>query len=469
VVALVAAAVVASAASTAAGWPSPLEATADWLMEWTPVGLANVILQDLDPFARPAALLGALAIAMLAGGIAGALAALPGTAVRFRALGAGAGVIFLGLVFLWFFLPARLPPEIILIAAFPAALSLFERDGRSRRPRQAVLSARRAFLVRSGLVIGGAATLLALYSIRPLLRLPASRRLFAFRPPRGLTLAGLTDLVTPADRFYRMDKVLEPPEIGPPDWHLSIAGKVTSRLSLDYTALLDRERVDRYVTMECVDNPVGGSLISTALWRGISVERLLSEAGASGETIIFHGADRQTEGIPRRVLQRAGALVVYAMNGETLTREHGYPARLLLPGHYGFKSVKWLEHIDVADGPYRDVWEDHGWTPTAEIHTTTRIDVARRIGDTVLIAGVAFAGTRGIRAVQVRSNGGPWRRATLGPAPSRATWVQWTVRLGSSDPARIEARAVDGQGAVQTARHQGPDPDGATGWASVSV
>jgi DMSO/TMAO reductase YedYZ molybdopterin-dependent catalytic subunit len=266
-----------------------------------------------------------------------------------------------------------------------------------------------------------------------------------------------------------MDRVLQPPQVGPPGWRLAVDGAVRTPLSLDYATLLALPRHNRYVTMECVDNPVGGPMISTALWTGVSVANLLRAAGAAGDTLVFHGSDVYAESVPRAEVEAVGGMVTYAMNGEALAPEHGYPARFLLPGVYGFKSVKWLERVEVRHGGIEGSWHSQGWTETGQIRTTTRIDVARRRGDVILLAGIAFAGTRGVRAVELRVNGGPWRRATLGRALSSATWVQWTARLSAPGPATVEARAVDRLGQVQTERAHGSYPDGATGWASVAV
>jgi DMSO/TMAO reductase YedYZ molybdopterin-dependent catalytic subunit len=136
---------------------------------------------------------------------------------------------------------------------------------------------------------------------------------------------------------------------------------------------------------------------------------------------------------------------------------------------YGFKSVKWRTNIEIQTRPYGGDWYVHGWTVSGRIHTMTRIDLARRVGAEILLAGIAFAGTRGIKAVQVRVNGGPWREATLGAPLARSAWVQWAMRLRGHGPATIEARAVDGTGQVQTARRHDSFPDGATGWARAVV
>jgi DMSO/TMAO reductase YedYZ molybdopterin-dependent catalytic subunit len=336
-------------------------------------------------------------------------------------------------------------------------------------PGPATAPGRRTFLCESALILGGASALVALHYLRPLVYTLATRNLFPFRAPRGLPIAGVTSLVTPVSDFYLMDRVLEYPALSPGGWRLAVEGAVARPLDLDLDSLIARSRTHRYVTLECVDNPVGGSLMSTALWSGVLVKDLLRDAGGAADIVLFHAADGYVEGAPRQLLEDHEALVVCGMNGWTLPREHGFPARLVLPGVYGFKSVKWLTRLEVARRSTPGPWSAHGWLDLPEIHTTTRIDVARRWGDQVMLAGIAFAGSRRVSAVQVRVNGGPWSRATLGPAPGRSTWVQWAIRLHGTAPARVEVRAVDGVGQVQSPKRRGPYPAGATGWSTVTV
>ncbi|GAC1444813.1 MAG: molybdopterin-dependent oxidoreductase [Chloroflexota bacterium] len=462
VAAAVPSAVIASFVAVLSGWPSPLEATAEQLMQWTPLSVANFLLDHLGSFSRPAALLGALAIAMCAGGVAGALAELPGDAMYSRLLGLALAAPFLAAIMLVLFVPSQSGPELIFIATI---LVIFA----TTPALSAKLSHRRSFLLRGSTILGGAIVLLSLFSVRPLFRALAARRLFTYTPPQGIRLAGISSLVTPSSKFYIMDKVLQYPEVGPPGWRLSIEGEVARPLTLDYGSLMARPQLNRYVTMECVDNPVGGELIGNALWTGIRVEDLLNEAGARGGTIVFHSADRYAESAPRSLLVESGAMIAFAMNGEVLPRAHGYPARLLLPGIYGFKSVRWLERIQVTHGRDDGDWKAHGWTTKAVIHTATRIDVARRQGDEVLLAGIAFAGTRGIRRVEVRVNGGAWLPTTHEHALSHATWVQWATRLRGQGPAFFEVRAIDGDGMVQIGKAHDAYPDGSSGWATATV
>jgi len=452
----------ASLVAVLAGLPSPLEGTAETLMEWTPVPVASFLLIHAGSVARPAALLGAFALALLCGGIAGAIggavAAVAPTTIGINVVVGGAllAVVFLGLLS-----PAAVGPVVLMVVIFAAVML-----GLELRPVRR--AGRREFLTRTGAIVGGAGALIALYYLRPLIWATGGR-LAAYKPPPGLDATGITHLVTPQNRFYVNDKVLQAPDIGASGWHFAISGAVRREVGLDYPGLLARPATRRYITMECVDNPVGGPLIGNALWTGVRVVDLLGEAGARGEMVIFSAADNYAEGVPRKLLEQHDALIAYAMNGETLTREHGYPARLLVPGLYGFKSVKWLTGMEVVGGSYEDMWRKRGWSGIPIVRTTTRIDAARRQGDRVVVAGIAFAGDRGIRAVEVRTNGGTWVRAQLGPILGRAAWVQWVATVRADRNARIEARAIDGLGHVQPRREHGAYPGGASGWATVTA
>ena len=461
VVATVLATLTSSAAAALNGWPSPLEPVAEFLMQWTPVPMAEFLLSRLGGAARPAALLGSLAIAMLVGGVAGTVQSAAGCGLAREVGGYLLASALLAAVFLTAFPPTRPEPVLIFLLAFVFSLALI-------RTRTQV-SGRREFLERTTVIFSGAAGLIFLFALEPVFSQLSAIRLFSFKPVRGLPVAGLSPLVTPTDSFYIMDKVLEPPVMDAADWTLQIDGLVAREHQLDFASLMALPRATRFITCECVDNPIGGSLIGTALWTGVALDELLRRVSPRGDTAIFHAADSYSESAALDELKAAGALIAFGMNGETLPRRHGYPARLLLPGVYGFKSVKWLTRIEIAAGSHAGSWHGHGWTEDGRIRTTTHIDIARRTGDRIEVAGVAFAGRRGVRAVELRVNTGPWVRARLGPVLSAQTWVQWVVILRGIGPAHIEARTVDGSGRAQTVRRQGSYPDGSSGWATFDL
>ena len=302
-----------------------------------------------------------------------------------------------------------------------------------------------------------------------------------FAPPAvapraaGFPVPGQPPEVTPTESFYVVSKNVEDPAPMLDVWRLKVAGRVDRELALDLGALTGQERVDQYTTLRCVSNPVGWPLMSNGLWSGVPLVALLEQAGlrADARWVVARGADGHHEDLPLAVALAPDTLVAYALNGSLLERRHGYPARLVVPGHYGFKNVKWLESVEVVADDQPGLWPSRGWTHEGIMVTAARIDLVRREGGTLLVAGVALAGTRGISRVDVRTvDAGPgeWRPAELNQPPlGRATWVQWRAEIPAPPGGRVEARAVDGEGNPQDERQSGPYPDGASGLQSVEV
>jgi len=345
---------------------------------------------------------------------------------------------------------------------------------------------RRAFLVHNGRIVAGLGVLVTLLYVAPwayaLRTRSAGRRLFAWTPwpPRkpGFDTPGLTPEVSAvgdaADghAFYQMDEDLQRPDVDVSAWGLSVEGLVQRPQRLSFADLLALPRRDQLVTQECVSNPVGGPLISTALFSGVPIAALLDRVGvALGATaVLFRSPDGHEEAIPLALARDPRVLLAYGMNGSLLEQAHGFPARALLPGLYGYKGVKWVDTVRLTDDPRAGYWEHNGWIALPEVHTTARIDVARRGPEGLLVAGVAFAGRRGVRAVQVRVNRGPWRAAELHtPALSPLTWVQWRLALPVRGTVTLQARAIDGAGRVQTDAVHDQYPGGATGYHTVSA
>ncbi len=251
--------------------------------------------------------------------------------------------------------------------------------------------------------------------------------------------------------------------------------------SITFDELQTLPRVDQYVTFQCVSNPVGGSLMSNAFWSGAPLAALLERAGPLPDAgrVVFSAPDGHEESVPLDVALRPENAIAYAMNGELLTRLHGYPARALLPGLYGFKQVKWLTHIRLASESHRGYWPRRGWTDDAMIRTTARIDLARREGNQVRVAGMALAGRRSISRVEVRlttagdGRPGEWTQAELHTPPlSGMTWLQWRALLPifpGTAAIDVEARAVDGEGRPQETAQSGPFPNGSSGYHRVAV
>jgi len=288
-----------------------------------------------------------------------------------------------------------------------------------------------------------------------------------------LHIDGLASYVTGNDDFYRIDTALFVPQVSTADWSLRIHGMVDRELTLDFADLVARPAVERLVTLTCVSNPVGGDLIGNARWLGFPVADLLAEVGVhpDADMVLSRSTDDFTAGTPLEVLTDGrDALIAIGMNGEPLPVAHGYPARLVVPGLYGYVSAtKWLADLEVTRFDRATAyWTQRGWSPRGPIKTACRIDVPRAstklTHGPVTVAGVAWAQHRGIDRVEVQVDDGPWQPAELAEAISIDTWVQWRFDW-DADPGThtFRVRATDADGEVQTSRVQGVVPDGATG------
>jgi DMSO/TMAO reductase YedYZ molybdopterin-dependent catalytic subunit len=294
-----------------------------------------------------------------------------------------------------------------------------------------------------------------------------------------LDVPGLTSFITPNADFYRIDTALVVPQIDVETWQLKVTGMVERELTFSFDDLLARDLVEADITLTCVSNEVGGQLAGNARWLGIPLEELLREAGVAdgADQVVGRSTDGYTCGFPiEAALDGRGALVAIAMNGEPLPTRHGYPARLVTPGLYGYVSAtKWLAEIELTTFErFGHYWSTRGYAVEAPIKTFSRIDTPRALGTLDAgrhpIAGVAWAQTRGIERVEVRVDGGTWTEATLAEELNDVTWRQWVLPWDfTSGRHTVECRATDGTGAIQTDERSEPLPDGATGWHSIVV
>jgi len=278
--------------------------------------------------------------------------------------------------------------------------------------------------------------------------------------------------------FYRVDTALVVPRIRAEEWQLRVHGMVDRELRIGFDELRGRPLVERAITLTCVSNQVGGQYVSTARFLGVPLRDVLTQAGVrpGADQLVSRSADGWTAGTPTDVVLEndRGALLAIGMNGEPLPVEHGFPVRMVVPGLYGYVSAtKWLVELELttfeAFDPY---WARRGWAKQAPIKTMSRIDKPRAFDSVasgrVVVAGVAWAQHRGVEAVEVRIDGGPWQRAELSTEVSVDTWRMWRTEF-TLPPGRhtAEARAADRTGSVQTEQRADPIPDGATGWHSV--
>ncbi|AGB22504.1 sulfite oxidase-like oxidoreductase [Mycobacterium sp. JS623] len=294
--------------------------------------------------------------------------------------------------------------------------------------------------------------------------------------PKGVVLPSF---VTSNTDFYRIDTALSVPQLSRADWQLKIHGMVDREITYRFEDLDRFEVVEKLVTLTCVSNPVGGELISNAAWTGYRVRDLLAEAGVhpDADMVLSMSIDGFTAGTPVEALtDKRDALLAIGMNGQPLPTEHGYPARLVVPGLYGYVSAtKWVVDLELTRFDRAEAfWTQHGWSAKGPIKTESRIDVPRSGQDVpkgpVTFGGIAWAQNRGVRAVEIRIDEGPWQPADLGASYSNDTWRLWSFNWQATQPGShtITVRATDNTGAVQTADEADPVPDGATGWQTVS-
>jgi DMSO/TMAO reductase YedYZ molybdopterin-dependent catalytic subunit len=363
-----------------------------------------------------------------------------------------------------------------------------ERVEPMRRPGGPV--GRRGFLALAGLVtvvasaaaVGG--RMLAaddrVRRVRAAIRLPRPARPAGPVPPEAdLEIAGLTPLFIPNEDFFRIDTALVIPQVDVERWSLQVTGLVDRPFSLTYAELMELPQVEADITLTCVSNEVGGELVGNARWQGVPLRLLLERAGLQeGSTqLVGRSVDGFTAGFPTVTALDVGeAMVAVGMNGEPLPAVHGFPARLVVPGLYGYVSAtKWLSSIELTGWDDVDgYWIPRGWAKEGPIKTQSRIDVpapgSRVPAGRRPIAGVAWAPTRGIERVEVRVDDGPWQEAELAAPLDIDCWRQWFLPWEATPGQHVLAvRATDGAGEVQTDERTPVAPDGAAGRHTIRV
>jgi DMSO/TMAO reductase YedYZ molybdopterin-dependent catalytic subunit len=312
------------------------------------------------------------------------------------------------------------------------------------------------------------------------LRLPRPAVTTAPLPPgTDLHIPGLSPFVTPNPAFYLVDIELVLPQVPPDSWSLRIHGMVEREIEITFDELLRRPLDEAWITLCCVSNPVAGPYISNAKWLGTSLASLIREARprAGADQLLSTSVDGYTCGTPvQAVLDTPDALLAVGMNGQALPVAHGFPARMVVPGLYGYVSAtKWVTDLKLTTFASETAyWAQRGWSQQAPIKTESRIDVPNgsktlKAGRTP-VAGVAWAQNRGIAAVQVRVDRGLWHEAKLAAVPGIDTWRQWVWEWDATPGSHvIEARATDQTGYTQTAVEEPTVPNGASGYPQVNV
>jgi DMSO/TMAO reductase YedYZ molybdopterin-dependent catalytic subunit len=294
-------------------------------------------------------------------------------------------------------------------------------------------------------------------------------------------IGDVTPWVVPNADFYRIDTALSVPQVPRDSWRLRVHGMVDHELELTFGDLLARPMIERYVTLSCVSNQVGGDLVGNALFQGVRFKDVLEEAGVHAEAtqVVSRSIDGWSCGSPTSVIMDGrDAMIAIAMNGEPLPPEHGYPVRLVVPGLYGYVSAtKWVTEVELTRWEDFDAyWVPRGWAKEGPVKTMARIDRPRSgknyspgAGGSIDIAGVAWAVHRGISKVEISIDDGEWRECELADVPSGDTWRQWRYRWSSSTEGEhaVRARAYDGAGVPQPEEPKSVAPDGAQGYHRV--
>jgi DMSO/TMAO reductase YedYZ molybdopterin-dependent catalytic subunit len=327
----------------------------------------------------------------------------------------------------------------------------------------------------------GALALGGLSAARALARDVAARIVRADRPaavlpdPSFRAPAGLTSRITSRSRHYTVDINLVDPSPGP-DWRLKVHGAVERALSLSMNDLRGMPTIEQPFTLSCISNEVGGDLVGTALWTGVPARALLGLARPRLEARALRAmaADGYSESYPLGLVMREDFLVAFGMNGVELPRAHGHPVRLIVPGRYGMKNVKWLTELVLTREEVKGYWEQRGWDMQAVIRTESRFDLPEdgaTVGSPFVAGGVAWAGDRGVSAVEVSTDDGEtWTPAELERELGPLTWRRWRVRLRAPEgTSYLLCRAVDSRGLVQDAEQRPPHPSGATGYHRIEV
>ncbi|MEU4764988.1 molybdopterin-dependent oxidoreductase [Actinosynnema sp. NPDC023794] len=463
---------------------SPFLAVGNTAIDFTPSALKDFAVRTFGTYDKLVLLLGmavVLAAAAVAAGLLSRRTPLPGTvlAVVLGLLGVAAALYRPDLGQLGVLAP---------VAALGTGVAVFRwLHAKALGPAEPA-DGRRAFLVASGATAAGAglAALVGQFA-GGRVDVEASRRAVgALEPaspappiPPGADFAaeGTPAFITPNADFYRIDTALSVPRVRAEDWVLRVHGLVDRELILRYDDLRRRDLVERTITMVCVSNEVGGPYISTANFVGVPLRDVLLEAGVrrGADQLFSTSADGWTAGSPVDVVMEPGrgALIALGMNGEPLPLEHGFPARLVVPGLYGYVSAtKWVVDLELTTfEARRGYWLDRAWAQKAPVKVMSRIDRPEgrsTVSGRVVATGVAWAQPTGVQRVEVRVDNGPWRTATLAEEVNGSTWRMWRVELDLPPGGHtIESRATDKAGFTQPQARLAPIPDGATGWHSL--
>ena len=472
-------------------WKSPVDSLGNWIISVIPHSIERIAITLFRTHDKGFLVATILLVALLLGGLAGDLS-LRGKR-KFGYSIVGLETIFGALTVL-----ARPHAGITsitpsLASGLAIALVLYVVLGRVKPQQQEVdapiqLKSRRQVLKYAGgasvlgglmLVTGQSVKTHGLNVIKRLaIKLPAATHPLPPLPADPATsIAGLSTLITPNNQFYQIDTAINAPIIDVDSWTLSINGMVKNPITLKYSDLLKRPIFELDDTMSCVSNPVGGNLVGNARWLGCRLDDLIREASplSSADQILSSSGDGFGAGFPLNLLDGRDAMIAVGMNGQPLPIRHGFPARVIVPGLYGYVSAtKWVTNIELTRFDVKQgFWISRGWSQLGPIKMESRIDYPND-GATVpagkfRFAGVAWAPLSGIASVQLGIDG-VWKDATLGPSLSGTTWRQWWFDWDTTHGNhQIEVRAVSKGGEVQTQAIADVSPNGASGWHTIHI
>jgi DMSO/TMAO reductase YedYZ molybdopterin-dependent catalytic subunit len=479
----------------ATGVTSLLDALADAVLLALPISLFSFMLDTFGPQAKTLLLVGLVVGMILAGAGLGRLFATQTAGSRrfqaARAMTYAGGVFIVTIVFTLIFLQSRLPTELAggrlikVVASLAASALVFGIVlagvivvlRRLDPPPDAVAPVASGPTRRGFLAVGG----LAIASLAGISVLGREVMRVADRKTVAVGASGeLPPIITPNEDFYTVSKnFVDPSPNRGENWSIEIGGVVTQPITITRADLEAMVAPEFTSTLTCISNPIGGPLIGTARWTGAPLHKVLEKAGVGpGATeLVAEGEDGYTDSFSIERALSPEPMVVWLMNGEPLPRIHGEPVRLIVPGLYGIKNVKWLTKLTVTNRDYKGYWQDRGWTDDGTIKTESRIDEP---GDRGVISagpteirGMAFAGDRGISKVEVSTDSGDsWHEANIfeNPSPAGLSWVFWSLPwVPAQGTYKIVVRATDGTGEVQTSKGADTLPDGASGWHKITV
>jgi DMSO/TMAO reductase YedYZ molybdopterin-dependent catalytic subunit len=508
----VAATLVLFAYRFATGMPTPEEALAERMVRLLPYPVFALILGTLQHAAKPLGFGMAIAVSLLGFGLGGVLYAQAAAGIRTPRLILGlmsAAVVwvFLTFVFLPFIQGGILGVPLTTVVSAPALpmalgslvygllLAVMRRtpsdawSGYSLPATSSAFSAlrapaahgaspisRRDFLQRSALVLlAAAAASLGAWGGAARARIAevatGALRLLTGAAPQN----GMPPEITPTGQFYQVSKNLPfDPTVDVAKWSLEVTGLVAMPLKLSYAEFVRAApSVERYHTLECIANEVGGDLIGSAKWTGLRMKDILDLAhvDAAAKTVIMRSADNYSESVPLDVATDPATLLAYQMNGAPLPQTHGAPVRVLIANRYGMKQPKWLTSLEVANPEFTGYWEQQGRSKEAIVKVNSAFRVEKQDGAVVRLGGWAFAGSRGISKVEISADGGKtWSPATVKEPLDANCWQFWAAEWRPPAPGEyaLTVRAVDGTGVTQPEMRKRL-PDGAEGLHEIRV